>query len=104
MTFSSAVMLWNSRMFWNVRAMPALTTLRGCGGNGCPSKNTEPAVGLYWPVRQLKNVVLPAPFGPMSPMISPDFTSMLTSLTAFRPPNCMVTFRASRRTEAAGEG
>ena len=33
MTFSSAVMLANSRMFWKVRAMPgAATTARGFGG------------------------------------------------------------------------
>ncbi len=33
-TFSSAVMFANSRMFWNVRAIPARTTARGLGGNG----------------------------------------------------------------------
>jgi hypothetical protein len=26
MTFSSAVMLWKSLMFWNVRAIPSLVT------------------------------------------------------------------------------
>ena len=32
-------------------------------------------------------MVLPAPFGPISPRISPDLTSKLTLLTATRPPN-----------------
>ena len=71
MTFSSAVMLPNSRMFWNVRAIPACTTLRGFGGSRAPSNTTRPQVGRYSPVRQLKNVVLPAPLGPISPTISP---------------------------------
>ena len=43
-TFSSAVMFWNSRMFWNVRPMPRCVIL--CGGlpGRCrrPSKNDEP--------------------------------------------------------------
>ena len=71
MTFSSAVMFANRRMFWNVRAMPAMTTLRGRGGSTLPLSRTSPSVGRYMPVRQLKNVVLPAPLGPMSPTISP---------------------------------
>src|SRR3954471_3946407 len=35
---------------------------------------------------QLKAVVLPAPFGPMSPTISNSLTSRLTSCSACRPP------------------
>ena len=40
----------------------------------------------------LKNVVLPAPLGPMIETI--DFSGRLnvTSLTAVRPPNCLVMF------------
>jgi hypothetical protein len=45
-TFSSAVMLANSRMFWNVRAIPALTTARGFGASGVPANRTSPLVGL----------------------------------------------------------
>ena len=95
-TFSSAVMLPNSRMFWKVRAMPARTTLPGFGGRTAPSKTTWPAVGRYIPVRQLKNVVLPAPLGPIRPMISPRATRKFTESTAVRPPNRMVTFSADR--------
>ena len=43
------------------------------------------------PSRQLKNVVLPAPFGPMSPTISPSSTSRLTSSSAVMPANVFVT-------------
>jgi hypothetical protein len=69
-TFSSAVMFWNRRMFWKVRAMPAWAIL--CGSRpviDLPSNRTVPDVGLYMPVRMLKNVVLPAPFGPISDTI-----------------------------------
>ena len=38
------------------------------------------------PEQTLKNVVLPAPFGPMIPKISPALTVMLTLLTALSPP------------------
>ncbi len=52
--------------------MPAthdLARLRRAGRS--PSNVTSPSVGMYSPVRQLKNVVLPAPFGPIRPTISP---------------------------------
>ena len=61
-----------------------------------PSSTTRPLVGRYRPVRQLKNVVLPAPLGPISPMISPRWTVKFTESTAVRPPNRMVTFSAAR--------
>jgi hypothetical protein len=44
----------------------------------------------------LKKVVLPAPLGPISPMISPRSTRKFTESTAVRPPKRMVTFSASR--------
>src|SRR3954466_1702185 len=39
---------------------------------------------------QLKVVLLPEPFGPISPRISPSFTSKETSFTARRAPNLLV--------------
>src|SRR5688572_23698792 len=51
-----------------------------------PLKITRPAVGRITPVRQLKNVLLPAPFGPMMALISPRATSKLTLLSAASPP------------------
>jgi hypothetical protein len=38
----------------------------------------------------LNRVVLPAPFGPMIPVISPDATEKETSCKAVRPPNILV--------------
>src|SRR5690349_228051 len=43
----------------------------------------------------LKNVVFPAPLGPMMDTIDFSGTLNVTSLTAVRPPNCFVTFLAS---------
>src|SRR5438067_187761 len=39
---------------------------------------------------QLKVVLLPEPFGPIRPRISPSFTSKETSFTARRAPNLLV--------------
>src|ERR1035437_6264089 len=60
----------------------------------------EPDVGRCAPVRHEKRVVLPAPFGPMTPKISPGSTSNETALTATRPPKRFV----SARTETMGSG
>src|SRR5690606_4628878 len=46
-------------------------------------------------VIRLKNVVLPAPFGPMSATISPGWMLSATLDTARRPPNIIVTLLAS---------
>ncbi len=46
-TFSSAVMFWKRRMFWNVRPIPRF--VNACGGfpvMSSPLKCTRPAVGL----------------------------------------------------------
>src|SRR5665213_4115058 len=55
-----------------------------------PSKAMRPAVGRSTPVMQLKNVLLPAPLGPMTARISPAPISKLTALSAARPPNLTV--------------
>src|SRR6266852_6125306 len=60
-----------------------------------PSNRTDPAVGARSPERQLKNVDLPAPFGPIRPMMSPSWTSRSASDTARKLPNDCVTARAS---------
>src|SRR5262245_50242214 len=60
-----------------------------------PSNTIRPLVGRSTPVRQLKNVLLPAPFGPMMARISPGRTSKLTALSAVKPPKRTV--RASVR-------
>ena len=46
-TFSSAVMCWNRRMFWNVRPIPS--SVIACGGlpvTSWPSNTIWPAVGV----------------------------------------------------------
>src|SRR4051794_13350168 len=45
----------------------------------------------------LKQVVLPAPLGPIKPRISPGWMSKCTSLSAVSPPNCMVTWSISSK-------
>ena len=53
-------------MFWNVRAMPQRRDLvRRHAGDVPPSSTTVPSVAWYSPVSTLKNVVLPAPLGPI---------------------------------------
>src|SRR6266516_6446083 len=52
-----------------------------------PSKMMRPPVGRNTPVRQLKNVLLPAPFGPIMARSSPREASKLICDSAARPPN-----------------
>ena len=55
-----------------------------------PRNRIEPAVGRRAPDRQLKRVVFPEPFGPMSPRISPSSTSNETPQSAVNPPKRLV--------------
>src|SRR5947209_15220757 len=59
-----------------------------------PSNPITPRVVLYRPVSMLKNVVLPAPFGPMIETIESGGISKETSLTATSPPNSLLTWVA----------
>ena len=43
-TFSSAVMFWNSRMFWNVRPSPASTMSFGRALRKMPTRVSMPLV------------------------------------------------------------
>src|SRR6266571_575546 len=61
----------------------------------------EPAVEVSAPETQLKHVVLPEPFGPMSPRISPSRTSNETSARAVKPPNRFVRPRTLSMTPAS---
>src|SRR4249919_748564 len=76
-----------------------------CGGlpvTSCPSKTIWPAVGLYTPVSMLKNVVLPAPFGPIRLTIVRSGIVKSTSFTATRPPNSLRTPWAISRSATLG--
>src|SRR5208337_816084 len=55
-----------------------------------PSKVTFPLVGLRVPLTRLKNVVFPAPFGPINPSFSPALTLTSTEETASRPPKYLL--------------
>src|SRR5438477_7999733 len=59
-----------------------------------PSNVMRPVVGSVSPARQLKNVDLPAPFGPIRPMISPSSMERSAPATARRLPNVLETFSA----------
>src|SRR4051812_47271289 len=56
----------------------------------------RPRVGCRNLVSRLKQVVLPAPFGPISAWMVPRSTRRLTPLTATKPANSMVRFCVSR--------
>src|SRR5437879_11890343 len=51
-----------------------------------PSNRIDPAVGSSGPDSMLKIVLLPEPFGPIRPRISPCSTRNDTLLTAVKPP------------------
>ncbi len=93
MVFSRTVSVGKIARFWKVRATPhRMTPCTGLASRSCPSKLIRPAVGCTTRVQQLNRVVLPAPFGPMNPQISPSGTRALKSDRAVTPPNRTVTF------------
>src|SRR6266849_5454212 len=57
-----------------------------------PLMTTRPEVGLSNPAIIRIVVVLPAPFGPRKPWISPGATSRLTPSTAVKPPYFLTRF------------
>src|SRR6266850_7046350 len=61
-----------------------------------PLNTMRPLVGRSTPVRQLKNVDLPAPLGPMTARISPLATESDTLLRAASPPKRTVSALVSR--------
>src|SRR5512139_2379073 len=61
-----------------------------------PLNRTSPAVMGKKLLMQLKMVVLPDPFGPMRPKISPFSTWKVTSFTARSPPKAFTNFFSSR--------
>src|SRR5207249_3644549 len=104
LTFSRTVMRAKGRVIWNVRARPRRQI--ACGGSPTMErspKRTSPASGARNPERRLKTVVLPAPFGPMSPSISPGATVRSRPATARRPPKLRDNPRASSRAVMAAK-
>src|SRR2546421_10632720 len=95
MTLSRMVMSSNVAGTWKVRPIPS----RACSSGearvtSLPSNTIRPVVGSVSPARQLKKVDLPAPFGPIKPMISPSSMARSAPATARRLPNVLETFSA----------
>ena len=67
----------NTCSVWNVRPTPRRDNSSGdIPVMSSPQNSTLPEVGLIWPRMLLNSVVLPEPFGPMTPTISPGPTDM----------------------------
>src|SRR5688572_27506048 len=66
----------------------------------CPARRIRPDSGGRWPAMALNRVVLPAPFGPMRPVIEPLGTRRLTRSTARSAPKLRTTFSSSSTAEA----
>ena len=90
-TFSSTVSVGSSFTCWNVRLIP-WRAIR-CGSirpTSWPTKRTLPELAGTTPEIRLNIVLLPAPFGPSRPRISPARTCRLTPPTATSPPKRLV--------------
>ncbi len=87
----------NTAEIWNERMTPRRAI---CAGRSrvmsVPLKTIWPAVGSRNLVSRLKQVVLPAPFGPISAWIEPRRTRRFTPFTAMKPLNSLVRPRVSR--------
>ena len=80
-------MVGNVAVIWKVRPTPSRQTSRGLRPTvSCPSSVTRPESGVFWPLSMSKQVLLPAPFGPISARISPAFSANDTPRTACTPP------------------
>src|ERR1044071_5769908 len=88
MTLSSTESPAKGFTIWKVRPMPAAHTWSGRSRSILlPPKKISPESGGYTPAMTLKIVVLPAPFGPISPLIPPSGTANDASRTARKPRN-----------------
>src|SRR5690242_14408227 len=87
MTLSRIDISSNVAGTWNVRPMPSRAWVAALARVTSMSENTiRPAVGGMSPATQLKKVDLPAPFGPISPTISPSLTSRFAFASATKLP------------------
>src|SRR3990172_13400738 len=87
-TFSRTVIEPNVAAIWKLRPTPDLQISRGAlPSRLLPSRSIEPESGASCPLTILKQVVFPAPFGPIMASSSPASTAKLTPDTACTPPN-----------------
>lgn len=86
-TFSSTVIERNVAAVWKVRPTPRRQILPADRPiSSRPSSRTEPASGRNCPPTTLKQVDLPAPFGPINASMRPASSSNETSASASMPP------------------
>jgi hypothetical protein len=96
-TLSATLRRGRTFRFWNVRMSPSRQARAGVSSpTSVPKTEMLPEVGRSPPVRTLKNVVLPAPLGPIRAVTIPSATSRVTSRLAVRSPNCTVIPVAAR--------
>src|SRR5262245_38648206 len=101
--FSSTVAFGRMLVIWYERAIPRWEIRSGDRPvMSSPARKIAPDAGRRTPVRQLKNVLLPAPLGPMMARTCPSGTEKSTAVRADRPPNRIVSFsvRSSGRARA----
>src|SRR5690606_31315972 len=85
--FSRTVSDGNRLVIWKLRTRPSRARRNtGAPVMSVPLRTMRPALGLRSPVSRLNRVVLPAPFGPRTAMISPRRTDRETSLRIRTPP------------------
>jgi hypothetical protein len=88
--FSSTLIEPKVAVIWKVRPTPRRQIWRGVSpAIATPSSAIVPASGASWPFSMLKQVLLPAPFGPISASSSPAASANDTSSTARTPPNAL---------------
>jgi len=96
--FSLTASSGNTSVIWKVRAMPRHTRRAGNSAEiSSPSKMMRPELCFRKPLMVLKNVVLPAPLGPMIARNSPGSTVIEILLTATRLPKSLETFSTFNR-------
>jgi hypothetical protein len=84
--FSNTLRRGKPRAIWNVRTRPTDAIRSGRQPvMSWPSNATVPESGGTTPETQLNKVVLPAPFGPISPVMRPGSTARSTPLSACTP-------------------
>ena len=96
-TLSSTVSRGNSPTPCNVREIPSPAS--PCGrtrSSGLPFHSIVPAAGATNPQIALNSVVLPAPFGPITPSTWPRSTPSETFSSAMIPPNLTVRSQTAR--------
>src|SRR6266581_6879941 len=96
-TFSRTVRCGNTAEIWKDRTSPSRAIAAGLEPViSRPLYKIWPRVGERKCVSRLKQVVLPAPLGPISAWMRPRLTLRLTSLTATKPLNSFLRPRVSR--------